>query len=67
MSIAKVTEISATSAVSFQDAIEQGIARADRTLNGITGAWINEQKVMVAGGKITSWQVNMKITFVLEE
>ncbi len=64
--IAKVTEISASSKKSFEDAIEEGIARASKTLKGIQGAWVNEQKVTVSNGKITSYQVNMKITFVLK-
>lgn len=67
MSIAKVTEISSTSPVSFHDAIEKGIARAHKTLKGITGAWVNEEKVIVDGGKIVGWRVNLKITFVLED
>lgn len=67
MSIAKVTEISSTSPVSFQDAVEKGIARASKTLENITGAWISEQQVNVKGGKISAYQVNMKITFVLKD
>lgn len=67
MSIAKVTEISSSSPVSFQDAIEKGIARASQTLKGITGAWVNEEKVTVEDGKITAWRVNLKISFVLED
>lgn len=64
--IAKVSEISATSTVSFEDAIKQGIARADKTLRNIRSAWIKEQQVRVEKGKITRYQVNMLITFVLE-
>ena len=67
MSIAKVTEISSESPVSFQDAVEKGIARASKTLENITGAWVNEEKVKVSGGKITAYQVNMKVTFVLKD
>lgn len=67
MSIAKVTEISASSSTSFQDAIERGIARANKTLKNVTGAWINEEKVVVENGKITEWRVNMKVTFVLAD
>ena len=67
MSVAKVTEITSQSPKSFHDAIEKGIARANKTLKGITGAWVNEQKVTVKKGKITSWQVNMKVTFVLKD
>ena len=64
--IAKVSEISATSTVSFEDAIKQGIARADKTLRNIRSAWIKEQQVRVENGAITHYQVNMLITFVLE-
>lgn len=67
MSVAKVTEISASSSVSFEDALKQGIARADKTLNNVEGAWIQEQKVIVKGGKITEYRVNMKVTFVLND
>lgn len=67
MSVAKVTEISATSSESFQDAIEKGLARADKTLNGITGAWVNGQKVECEDGKITTYRVNLKVTFVLND
>lgn len=67
MSVAKVTEVTASSTVSFEDAIKQGIARADKTLNNVSGAWIQEQKVVVSGGSITEYRVNMKITFVLED
>lgn len=67
MSIAKVTEITASSSVSFEDALKQGIARADKTLNNVEGAWIQEQKVVVKGGKITEYRVNMKVTFVLND
>lgn len=65
MSIAKVTEISVTSNKGFEDAIAQGIARANETLDNITGAWIQEMKVDVSNGKITDYRVNMKVTFVL--
>jgi flavin-binding protein dodecin len=67
MSVAKVTEVTASSTVSFEDAIKQGIARADKTLNNVAGAWIQEQKVVVSGGQISEYRVNMKITFVLED
>ncbi len=67
MSIAKVTEISSSSPVSFHDAIEKGLARAGRTLKNITGAWVNEEKVVVEDGKITQWRVNMKVSFVLND
>lgn len=65
MSVAKVTEITSTSNVGFEDAIKQGIARAAKTLSGIQGAWIGEQKVVVTDGAVTEYRVNMKVTFVL--
>jgi len=67
MSVAKVTEISASSAKSFEDAIEQGVDRANKTLDRVKGAWINEMKIDVEGGKITNYRVNMKVTFVLKD
>ncbi len=67
MSVAKITEISATSKVSFEDAIKKGIARADKTLNNIHGAWVAEQKVKVEGGEIVEWRVNMRVTFELND
>jgi len=67
MSVAKVTEITASSTVSFEDALKQGIARADKTLKNVEGAWIQEQKVIVKGGKVTEYRVNMKVTFVLND
>ena len=65
MSIAKVTKISVTSNMGYEDAIAQGIARANETLDNITGAWIQEMKVDVVNGKVTDYRVNMKLTFVL--
>lgn len=65
-SVARVTEISARSEKSFDDAIKNGLARASKTVRGITSAWVKEQKVDVKKGKITSYQVNLLITFVLE-
>ena len=67
MSIARVTEITSASTTSFEDAISQGIARADRTLKDVEGAWIQDQKVVVRGGKIVEYRVNMKITFILND
>jgi flavin-binding protein dodecin len=66
MSIAKVSEISATSTKSFEDAIQEGLARADKTLRNIRSAWIKEQQVRYENGKITEYQVNMMVTFVLD-
>lgn len=67
MSVAKVTEISASSTVSFEDALKQGIARADKTLKNVEGAWIQEQKVVVRDGQIAEYRVNMRVTFVLND
>jgi flavin-binding protein dodecin len=67
MSVARITEISSTSERSFEDAITQGIQRATSTLRGVTGAWIKEQQVQVSNDRITGYQVNMLITFVLED
>ena len=66
MSVAKVTEISCASSESFEDAIEKGIVRADKTLDKVKGAWISEMKVDVENGKVTNYRVNMKVTFVLK-
>ena len=67
MSVAKVSEISATSTKSFEHAINEGIARANKTLRNIRSAWIKEQQVRVVKGSITEYQVNMMITFVIDE
>jgi flavin-binding protein dodecin len=67
MSVAKVSEISATSPTSFEDAVQQGIARASKTLRHVRGAWIKEQHVRCDNGKIVEYQVNMMVTFVLDE
>ena len=65
MTVAKVIELSASSKKSFDDAIASGIARASETIADIQGAWVQEQKVVVAKGKIVEYRVNMKVTFVL--
>jgi len=68
MSVAKVTEISSTSTKSFEDALQQGLARAGKTLRHIRGAWIKEQHVRCDDkGKINEYQVNMMVTFVLDD
>jgi flavin-binding protein dodecin len=67
MSIAKVSEISATSTKSFEDAIVQGISRANKTLRNVRSAWIKEQQVRVSNGSITEYQVNLMITFVIDD
>ena len=67
MSVAKVIEISAHSKTSFEDAIDQGLKRACKSVDNVRGAWIKEQKVTVEKGVITSYRVNMQLTFVLDE
>jgi flavin-binding protein dodecin len=67
MSVAKVSEISASSAKSFDDAIQVGIERASKTLENLTSAWIQDQEVVIQNGKITGYKVKMKITFVLKD
>lgn len=66
MSVAKVTEISATSATSFEDAIQEGITRANTTLRNVKSVWIKEQHVRVENGRPSEYQVNMMVTFVLD-
>lgn len=65
MSVARVTELSAASSKSFEDAIEKGIKRANDTLDNIEGAWVQDLKVTCKDGKIDEFRVNMKVTFVL--
>ncbi len=67
MSVARVTEITSTSTQSFEDAIRQGIARATSSLRNVTSAWIKEQQVRIDNGNIVEFQVNMMITFVLDD
>jgi hypothetical protein len=66
MSIAKVTEVKSSSTKSFDDALNQGLARASQTVKNIKGAWISEQDVLVENDKITEYRVLLKITFVVE-
>jgi flavin-binding protein dodecin len=67
MSVAKITEIQSSSTTSFDDAIKSGIARANKTLRNLSGAWIKSQKVVIADGKITEYRVLMKVSFVLND
>lgn len=66
MSVAKVIEIIATSNVSFEDAIKQGVARASDTVSDVAAAWVKDHSVEVSNGKITSYRVTLKVTFVLK-
>jgi flavin-binding protein dodecin len=64
--VARVTEISARSDTSFEDAVKAGLARANETLRGVKSAWIKEQSVDVENGEIAAYRVNLLVTFVLE-
>lgn len=64
--VARVTEISARSATSFEDAIKVGIERATQTLRGVSSAWGKAQQVKVEGGEVVEYQVNLLVTFVLD-
>ena len=66
MSVAKVTEIIADSKESFDDAVREGIKRANKTLENVTSAWVQDQTVKIEKGKITRYRVHMKVTFVLK-
>ncbi len=67
MSVAKVIEIIATSSVSFDVAVKQGVAKASDTISEIAGAWVKDQSVSVSNGKITEYKVTMKVTFVVKD
>jgi len=67
MSVAKVTEVIASSTKSFDDAVANGIARADKTLKDVKSAWIKEQKVVVEKGKVAEYRVTMKVSFILKD
>jgi len=67
MSIARITEISSTSKKSFEDAIQTGISRATRTLRNVRSAWVKEQQIRVENDSIVEYQVNLMVTFVLDE
>ncbi len=67
MAVARVTEISSTSTKSFDDAIQQGIARATKTLRNVRSAWVKEQRVDIRNEKIAEYQVNLMVTFVLDD
>jgi dodecin len=67
MSVARVTEISSTSKKSFEDAIQSGVKRATETLRNVRSAWVKEQQIKIENDNIVEYQVNMMITFVLED
>lgn len=65
--VARVTELSVTSEKSFEDAIQQGVARATQTLRGVQGAWVKEQEVKIENNQVVAYKVNLLITFVLDD
>ena len=68
MAISRTTEIKASSPVSFDDAMKKGIARAEKTLSNVRGAWIENQEVLIdAKGSVSEYRVQLKVTFILEE
>ncbi len=67
MAVARVTEISSTSQKSFEDAVDTGVARANKTLRNVRSAWIKEQRVDIRDGNIAEYQVNMMVTFILDD
>jgi dodecin len=67
MTVARITEISSVSTVSFQDAITQGVERANKTLKNLKGAWVKDQEVTIDNGKVTGYKVVLKVTFILTE
>jgi len=67
MSIARTTEISASSNKSFEDAVRKGIKRFSKTIKHVEGAWVKEQKVVVSDGEVSDYRVTMKVTFVLDD
>jgi len=67
MSVARVTEIIASSTVGFDDAIKSGVTRAGQTLDNISSAWVQDQKCIIDGGEIVEYRVNLKITFILKD
>jgi dodecin len=67
MSVARVVEISSTSTTSFEDAMQQGVVRATKTLRNVRSAWIKEQEVRIEGDRIVDYKVNMLVTFVLDD
>jgi len=66
MTVARITEISSISSTSFEDAIKQGVARANQTLKNVKGAWVKDQEVTIDNGQVTGYNVILKVTFVLQ-
>ena len=66
MSVAKITELTAESSKSFEDAVQKGISKMSKSVDNIEGAWIKEQKVVVKDGEISAYRVTMKVTFIVK-
>ena len=67
MSVARVTELIASSKKSFEDAVDQGVARACKTLDGVSGAWVKDQSVIISKNKVVEYRVNLMVTFILKD
>ncbi|HVK02625.1 MAG TPA: dodecin family protein [Armatimonadaceae bacterium] len=67
MAVAKIIELSAKSSVSFDDAVKQAIERASKTLDNVTGAWVQDHEVDVENGQITAYKVRLRVTFILKD
>ena len=67
MSVAKVIELTSSSEKSIEDAVSQGVKRADDTINNIEGVWVQDIKGVVKGGKVVEWRTNLKVTFLLKK
>lgn len=67
MTVARITEITSTSAKSFDDAVQSGIKRATKTLENVTGAWVQDQEVIVQNNQIAEYRVRLKVTFILTD
>ena len=67
MSVAKVIELTSSSEKSIEDAVEQGVKRADDTINDIEGVWVQDIKGVVKGGKVVEWRTNLKVTFLIKD
>jgi hypothetical protein len=67
MTVARITEISSVSTVSFQDAIEHGVVRANKTLTNVKSAWVKDQEVTIDNGKVSGYKVILKVTFILSD
>ena len=67
MAVARITEISSVSSVSFEDAIKQGVDRANKTLKNVKGAWVKDQEVTIDNGKVAGYKVILKVSFILAD